>query len=272
MDEVVARRVVGVLTLAIAAFLLSWLLPRPGLERLRGEQERVVTMDLTRADSRPEEAPLPASGDDEAFVGSARENAEPQAPPTAPGETQRDQPVAPAPVPPVAAQDDAPPALPDPDPVDVIALPTLPPTGEARPVPKPAPKPEGKPAPKPDVKPEPKPAVKPEIKPEPKPAAPPVAKPAEPTPKPAVATPTPKPAASGKIVVQAGAYSLLDKAEGVRARASARGVSCFISPAETAKGTLYRLRCGPFADRAKADAAVNALKGDGIQAQVVSGG
>ena len=87
MDEVVVRRVVGVVTLAIVAFLLSWLLPRPGLDRLRGGEERVVTMDLTRPDSRPEER---AVGVTPESVQEAAAAAEPEAVPTAPGEQRRE--------------------------------------------------------------------------------------------------------------------------------------------------------------------------------------
>jgi len=180
--------------------------------------------------------------------------------PSDPGQPAHESPIAPAPVPPVAAQDPEPPQS-APDPVQVIALPQA----EPKPQPKPEPKPVAKPEPKPTPKPEPKPAPKPVVEPTPKPPAP-VAKPAPAT------KPVESASSSGKVVVQAGAYSLLDKAETVRGQASARGVNCFISPAETAKGTLYRLRCGPFADRAKADAAVKALSGGGIAAQVVSGG
>ncbi|TDU32496.1 DedD protein [Panacagrimonas perspica] len=265
MDEVVVRRVVGILTLAIIAFLLSWLLPRPGLDRLRGADERVVTMDLTRADSRPEEGGLssieegPALAEAAAAESPEADQGEPQAVPPAAGQPAHGSPVAPAPVPPVVAQDAAP-RRSAPDPVEVIALPEAAP----KPAPKPQPKPIAKPEPKPTPKPEPKPAPKPVAEPTPKPAAP-VAKPV-PTTKPVEA------ASAGKVVVQAGAYSLIDKAETIRGQASARGVNCFISPAETAKGTLYRLRCGPFPDRAKADAAIKALSAGGIAAQVVSGG
>jgi DedD protein len=72
-------------------------------------------------------------------------------------------------------------------------------------------------------------------------------------------------------MVQAGAYSHLDKAEGVRTKAAAQGQRCVISPAETSKGTLYRLRCGPYADRTQAQAAIKSLTAAGIAAQIVAG-
>lgn len=218
MDEVVLRRVVGVLTLALAAFLLSWLLPRPGLDRLRGEGERVVTVDLTRPDATPQEAPGPAE------VARATSTPAPEsAPPTV-------APVAPAPAsPPEPAQ-----------------------TAQTAQIPMP-------PAPPKPV--DPKPV-------EPKPVEP---KPSKPTPAAAAAT-APSGSGTGEVMVQAGAFSHLDKAEGVRTRAAAQGERCMVSPAETPKGTLYRLRCGPYPDRAQAQAAVKTLTAAGIAAQIVGGG
>lgn len=223
MDEVVLRRVVGVLTLAIAAFLLSWLLPRPGLDRLRGEGERVVTVDLTRPDAVPQELPPPSE--------------EPPAP-------------EPAPPPPGPKQEIVAAATPP--------SPPPPPPEPARPVEPPKP-----PAPAKPIE-----ASKPvEAKPIPPKPTPP--KPVEPKP----AAPAPSaPAASGQVMVQAGAFLRLDNAEGVRARAAAQGQRCVISPVETPKGTLYRPRCGPYADRAAAQAAVKALAAAGIDAHVSGGG
>jgi DedD protein len=250
MDEVLRRRLVGLFTLALVAFLLSWLLPRPGLERLQSQAERVVTMDLTRADSLPEER----SASDVPIAES-----EPAA--TAEPATTAPPPSEPAPAPDAAApaaalagtsSAAAPEPIAEPEP-ETVPAPAPPPESKPEP-PSPAPKPEPKAESKPESKPVPKPAPKPELKPNPTPAA-------------------PKPApAAGSVQVQAGAYSHLDKAEGVRGQAAAQGVSCTIAPAETAKGTLYRVRCGPYADRAKADTAVAKLKAAGIAAQVVSAG
>ena len=252
MDEVLVRRLAGLLTLATVAFLLSWLLPRPGLERLQGSEERVVTMDLTRADSLPEEVlraedivyaqdeqPTgPATGDgSDVSVGATEQSI---AESHSAGEREAE-----------TAALVAKPAVP--------VTPAPPPTPE----PKSEPKPESKPAPVAAPKPEPEPAPKPTPapKPEPKPAAP----------KP-VTKPTAAPAAGGKLIVQAGAYSHLDKAEDVRARAKALGIPCVISPGETAKGTLYRLRCGPYPNRDTAVAAVKKLTAAAIPAAIVSGG
>lgn len=258
MDEVLVRRLVGLLTLVVVAFLLSWLLPRPGLQRLQAEGERVVTMDLTRPDSQPEEvlasdadaeAALEASAITEspASVSQPAATAAPEAEDAERAEADADADAA-------ASLQAASPAAQSPE--TVVA---------ARPGPKPA-------APKP---PEPKPVVAPAARQEPKPEA-------RPPPRSEVASvskaaPAPTPAApatkSGRSVsVQAGAYSFLDKAEAVRSKAQAAGVACVISPADTAKGTLYRVRCGPYAGAAKATDAVHALKAQGIVAAVVPGG
>lgn len=229
MDEVVLRRVVGVITLAIAAFLLSWLLPRPGLDRLRGEGERVVTVDLTRPDAVPQEIPPPS-----------------EAPSTRP--------------PPPRALD----AAPTPE-AEIEAAVAPPPVPEPVQAPKPVETPKPVEAPKPVEKPAaaPKPA-------EPKPVEtkPVETKPVETKPK---ASTAPSSGGSGTVLIQAGAYSHLDKAEQVRAKAGAQGQHCTISPAETAKGTLYRVRCGPYADRVQAQAAIKALGAAGITAQLVGG-
>lgn len=227
-DEVLKRRLVGLFTLAVAAFLLSWLLPRPGLERLRAHGERVVTIDLTRPDSLPEERAAAAaeSAAVESRLAGQVESGLAESPDAQTPATAEEAPASAA----ASAPEPAPTAV----------------ESESAP----------KPEPQPDPKPEPRPAPKPEPKPEPKTA-----------PKPA-----PPAVAGGKVQVQAGAYSHLDKAEGVRAKAATQGVSCAIAPAETAKGTLYRVRCGPYADRAAADGVIRRLGGVGIAAQVVSGG
>lgn len=250
MDEVLRRRLVGVLTLGIAAFLLSWLLPRPGLERLQGSAERVVTMDLTRADSLPEEVlraedivyaqdeqPTgPAAGDDSGVSVSASDESEVPAEANNSPDTAAESLVA--------------------EPASAMASPK----SEAEPAPEPEPEPVT--APKPEPKPMPKAEPKPTPKPEPKPVPKPAAKPA-----PAPAVPS-----GGKLIVQAGAYSHLDKAEDARARSKALGVGCVISPGETAKGTLYRVRCGPYPSREAADAVVKKLSAAAIPAAVVAGG
>ena len=225
MDEVVLRRVVGVIALAIAAFLLSWLLPRPGLDRLRGEGERVVTVDLTRPDAVPQEIPPPS---------------EVEPPPPATREPTEDE----------------------------LAAATAPPPEAVAP---PEPPPEPAPPPKPVAPPKPAEPPKP-VEPNPAANKPAETRPAEPKPTPATTTaPAPSASGGGQVMIQAGAYSHLDKAEQVRTKAGAQGQRCAIAPAETAKGTLYRVRCGPYADRTQAQAAIKTLGAAGITAQIVGG-
>lgn len=118
------------------------------------------------------------------------------------------------------------------------------------------------------VTPDSAPAASPANKPAEAPSAQAVVAPPQEAPKPAAA-PT---SADGKWQVQAGAYAQLDRAESVRAKAASVRVSCVISPADTAQGTLYRVRCGPYATRDQGQTAVQLLAGTGIKAQVVGAG
>lgn len=251
MDETLLRRLLGLATLAVAAFLLSWLLPRPGLQRLQGE--RVVTMDLTRPDSQPEEQ-LPA--------------AEPEAPgpAIAPGTTS----VVPAPDsdPADRGPEDSEAAMPD-ESAEADEAPAV--TNPAGAPPAPESKPDTKPETKIGTKAEPGAAsIPPARRADPAPTPPRKPEPATPAPRPEP-KPASGPAVAGSVQVQAGAYSFLDKAKGVVARARSSGVSCLVSPAETSRGTLYRVRCGPYSSREEAAAAVKTLAAASIAAQVVSG-
>ena len=249
MDEILLRRIVGLLTLVTIAFLLSWLLPRPGLESLESDGQKVVSIDLAsneivqdtpsvlnRADaddlSSFEQAPDDLRGDEGNLSSASQTEAK------AGKQTQSTAPPTPKPEP-----KNAPPVAAKPEP---------------KPQPKPQPKPEPKPKPKPEPKPAPEPAPSPEPEPKPKPPAPPV------TTKPAVS-------AGGRFLVQAGAFSQISSARAMLARASLQSVDCVISPADTAKGTMYRVRWGPYDGRAKADEAVRMLARDKISAQVMSG-
>ncbi len=78
------------------------------------------------------------------------------------------------------------------------------------------------------------------------------------TPAPAAPAPSPaKPAPSADTVgfaVQLAAFSHADEATKLRDRARAAGFSAFIETVDTDKGTLSRVRVGPVADRAEAEA------------------
>jgi DedD protein len=118
----------------------------------------------------------------------------------------------------------------------------------------------------------PKPAT-----PAPKPATPVAATPAPKPATPVAATPAPKPAspaptanASG-FAVQLAAPAEEAAALGLRDRARAAGFTAFVQRVDTAEGVRYRVRLGPTADRAAADALrASASSKLGISGNVVS--
>lgn len=112
---------------------------------------------------------------------------------------------------------------------------------EAKPEPKPEPKSEPAPEPKPVAKAEPRPVAKKEVKaPEAKPAAP----------------------AAGQFMIPVGAY--VDPA-GVIAQLKQGKVPYFTEPIATAKGTVIRVRAGPYASQAAADKALAQIQALGLK-------
>jgi DedD protein len=109
------------------------------------------------------------------------------------------------------------------------------------PVPKPAPTPVAPLPPKPEVA-VAKPAPAPVVKPEP-------AKPVATKPEPA------KPAGKERWSVQVGSYADLTNARTAESKLKAAGLPTQFGPVDTAKGVLYRVRVGPLADEAAAQAA-----------------
>jgi len=92
--------------------------------------------------------------------------------------------------------------------------------------------------------------TKPEAKPEAAKSEP--AKP--PTPAPAAPKPAPASAAATGFAVQLSAPSVEADANALRDKARAQGLSAFVQPVETDSGRRYRVRVGPVADRAAAQA------------------
>lgn len=92
--------------------------------------------------------------------------------------------------------------------------------------------------------------------PRPATAAPAAATPAAATPQaPAAPQPAPRPAAAAVgYAVQLGAFSQAAEAQRLQDRARAAGFPAFVEPVRTENGTLHRVRIGPVADRAAADA------------------
>lgn len=116
---------------------------------------------------------------------------------------------------------------------------------KAEPKPEPKPKPVVKAEPKPVVKAEPKPAAKKEVRaPEAKPAAPAGVPP------------------GGSFMIPVGAF--LDPS-GVIAQLKQGKVPYYTEPIATAKGTVIRVRAGPFATQAAADKALAQIQALGLK-------
>jgi DedD protein len=242
MDEVLLKRLVGVVALILAALLFTSILPEPGSRPAGGE--RVVTIDLTEPDSLPVEQGTAADAEQRTQDPADPTQAQARIADAAAVESM------------VEAQSHGP--VPAAEPADTTPVPTPP----GQPV-----------APAPAAAPDPVPAPASRPAPSPSKAAP--VSPAAPKP-PVIAdssgSPKPAPTGRGRWQVQAGAYSQLERAETVRAKARAVGVPCILSPAETSQGTMYRVRCGPYTSREQGEAAAALLGKAGIKSQVVGAG
>ena len=95
------------------------------------------------------------------------------------------------------------------------------------------------------------------------PAAAPVAAPATPPPK-------AETVAAGDWTVQLGSFGEEANARRLAQRASTFGYKAEVSSYRSSGRTLYRVRVGPQATRAAADAAASALKAHGLDARVVA--
>jgi cell division septation protein DedD len=116
-----------------------------------------------------------------------------------------------------------------------------------------------------------KPAVAKPVPPSSAPAPVPATKPVATVSKPVTPTPaTPKPAAGNVgFAVQLGAFSQAADANALRDRLRAAGFSAFVQQVKTDKGTLNRVRVGPVASRADADALKSQVAAkSGIQGMV----
>lgn len=135
------------------------------------------------------------------------------------------------------------------------------PAAEAKPEAKAEPKPAPAPEPKPEAKAEPKPEPGPAPSPEPKPA--PKAQP-KPAAKKEAKAPEAKPAApaAGQFMIPVGAY--VDPS-GVIAQLKQGKVPYFTEPIATAKGTVIRVRAGPYASQAAADKAMAQIQALGLK-------
>jgi DedD protein len=109
------------------------------------------------------------------------------------------------------------------------------------------------------------------------PVSPPAAIRATEPPKPASVTPLAPskgaPAAAAKLegfAVQVGAFRDDEKLRQAREKLGAAGIAHYTERLDTSSGPLTRLRAGPFATRAAAEAAVARLRGQSMQGRVVA--
>ncbi|MEW6728187.1 MAG: SPOR domain-containing protein [Pseudomonadota bacterium] len=134
---------------------------------------------------------------------------------------------------------------------------------------KPAPKPAAPPAPS-EVKPASKPAPTPQApqapaaKPAPEASKPEVVpnaavKPAAPPAQPPLAAA--KPQAGGVWMIQLGSFSAEANAQQLRGQVQRVGIPCLIEPLDIEGRKVWRVRAGPFASQAEADAALKRLQG-----------
>ena len=75
---------------------------------------------------------------------------------------------------------------------------------------------------------------------------------------------------SGRFVVQVGAYAAAAPMKDVRAKVEKLGLKTYTQVIENAEGKRTRLRVGPFATRAEAEAAAAKVKAAGLPANLLS--
>lgn len=81
-----------------------------------------------------------------------------------------------------------------------------------------------------------------------------------------------KPAASSeRLLIQVGAFADASKANEVKARLAAAGVSAYTQELKTSAGVRVRVRSGPYSGRSAADAAASKIRALGLQAAVIPG-
>ena len=74
----------------------------------------------------------------------------------------------------------------------------------------------------------------------------------------------------GSISVQIGVFSDAAKVMQMRAKIAEKGIQCYTENMNTPKGTKYRVRCGPFAEKPPAQQALDTLKAAGYNGILVT--
>ncbi len=119
---------------------------------------------------------------------------------------------------------------------------------------------EGRPLPKPAPAPVPVPVHSAPAKPVNQPPAPAAAPPA---------TASAEPPANVRYLLQAGAFSAQNEAEGTKARLALAGVAARVEPAQINGTTVYRVRMGPYNTASELAAAKAKLEAAGLQAMAI---
>jgi len=88
--------------------------------------------------------------------------------------------------------------------------------------------------------------------------------------KPAPETRTPSSTEAGRFVVQVGAFAEAESARETRQKAEKLGLKTYTQVAQTPGGNRIRVRIGPFANRAEADAALSKARAAGMTAVVLT--
>ncbi|HEY9448036.1 MAG TPA: SPOR domain-containing protein, partial [Burkholderiales bacterium] len=83
------------------------------------------------------------------------------------------------------------------------------------------------------------------------------------------ATDVAKPAANGKFVVQVAALADAAKAKQLQQRVAGAGVKAYTEVVKTTKGSVTRVRAGPYATREAAEKARGQLKTAGLDGKIV---
>lgn len=81
---------------------------------------------------------------------------------------------------------------------------------------------------------------------------------------------TPATIKKGSVSVQIGVFSDAVKVKQMRAKIAEKGIQCYTENMNTPKGTKYRVRCGPFADKPAAQQALETLKANGYNGILVT--
>lgn len=76
--------------------------------------------------------------------------------------------------------------------------------------------------------------------------------------------------ASGRFVVQVGAYNEVERLRAARQKLEKLGYKSYTQEVETPGGKRTRVRVGPFASRQEAEAVAGKVKGSGMQANILA--